>query len=47
VANTPAYYNTAKITAVKSFIVQALGQKWLAVTIALTYNSTNVESLIA
>ncbi len=27
VANTLAYYNTAKITSVKSFIVQAPGEK--------------------
>jgi hypothetical protein len=37
VANTLAYYDTATITAVKSFIVQAPGLKLLAKTNGLAY----------
>jgi hypothetical protein len=39
VTNTLSYYGTATITAVKCFIVQALGWKGQPVTNAIAYNA--------
>ncbi len=44
-ANTLAYYDTATITAIKSFIVQALGYV-LVIFITLTFN-TDVSGKIS
>jgi hypothetical protein len=43
VANAVAYYNTAKITAIKSFIVQAPGleKKLWVESFALCFNGSN------
>ncbi len=49
--NTLAYYVTATITAVKSFMAKVLGEKCLAVVITQVYNNvemnTKVKSFIA
>jgi hypothetical protein len=51
VGNTLAYYDTATITAVKSFMAKVLGKKRLAVANTPVYNNvemnTKVKSFIA
>jgi hypothetical protein len=45
VANTPAYYDTATITAVKSFIVQAPGIKAFFLLNSLSYHNLESKSV--
>jgi hypothetical protein len=46
VANTLAYYDTATITAVKSFIVQAPGEEFVTAILFLKKKNENKEEKI-